>query len=90
MHFYILIELVMIICFFYAYHFNKVMFWFISGVFSSSLMIASFNIHHYFIAPTSYPYMSAFNLMFFALSLFYFVVDLYDQYGIYLEKNGDN
>lgn len=88
-HFYILIQITMLACFFTAFFTRKILFWFMSAVFSSVLMISSFNINYnYLTINNSHPYMMGFNLMFFGLSLFYLIVDIFDQYGTSIEKEG--
>lgn len=88
-HFYILIEVTMLACFFSAFFTRKLLFWTMSAIFSGVLMMASFNVYHTFLGMEySHPYMLGFNLMFFGLSLFYAVVDFYDQFGTTIEKGG--
>ena len=89
---YILIEIIMIFCFVFAYFTKQELLWILSIVLSGILMMSSHNIEYH----TSYatvpfltesynlPYMVSINFLFLALGLLLGLFDIFEKYGIEL------
>jgi len=68
-----------------AYFTKKELFWGLSLVISGILMIASYNVQIIMssgLVAASFPYLMGLNLLFFALSLFVGLFDIFDKYSI--------
>ena len=92
---YILFELLAIVAFFFAFYNKNEILWMMSLVLSGMLMLSSYAIHKTVYvwnativayqsstAISSYPAAMGINLMFFGLSLLFFMHDILDKYGI--------
>jgi hypothetical protein len=74
---FILLEILLFVNFYLAYFFKNELLWGISFVLSAILMLISYNVEII---------MLGINLMFFFLSLFFGILDIYDKYGLTLHQ----
>lgn len=96
---FIVLQLIMIGFFLTAFFTRQEILWSLTILLSGVLMIASLNVtikmlifdttlntsvHQY--VPHELGYMLAFNLLFFGLGLIYFLMDVFDKYGITTTK----
>ena len=96
---YILIEILMIGVFFTSFFIKQEILWAVSLVTSGLLMITSYNVeigayvfnpangaYVYELISNSFPFMMGVNMLFFVLTLVLGMFDLFDKYGISVDK----
>ena len=90
-HFVLFLEIVLVTFFILAFFFRKILFWVLSFFLSGLLMFLSYNIEVLqmpSMLPMIYidPFLLSFNLLFFLLSCFYLIVDIWDSFGFLVIK----